>query len=330
MRRKPNLIIKLLCLFAVVFASCNNAERTAEPMLVIMDTDMGNGVDDVMALQQLLDYEREGRVRLLGITVGKAHPRSVEYVDAYCRLNGKEDVLLGYAYNGVNPEAGNYLCQTLDTLIDGEPVLQPHQRLTDGMPEGYVLMRRLLSEQEDGSVVLFALGPLTNLARLLASGADEYCPLSGRELVRRKVRLLALMGGNYDQAAKRPEWNLRQDIESAHKVFAEWHTPIVASGFEVGAQFICTKEQIRNAFSQGESHPLYISFCLASKVSHYHGATWDATIVHHVMNPDDDAFTLSPSGIITVNADGSTLFTPSAEGQHRYLIPHRPAPEFLP
>ncbi len=318
--------MKLLYAFAIVCCSCNNAERQTKPMLVIMDTDMGNGVDDVMALQQLLDYEREGRVRLLGITVSKAHPRAVEYVDGYCRLNGKVDVPLGYAYNGVNPEAGNFLCQTLDTLIDGKPVLLPRQRLVDGLPEGYRLMRRLLSEQEDGSVVLFALGPHTNLARLLASEADGYSPLDGRELVRRKVRLLAMMGGNFSGQAKRPEWNLRQDIESAHKVFSEWQTPIVASGFEVGAQFVCTKEQIRNAFPEGEKHPLYISFCLASKVSHYHGETWDATIVHHAMEPDDDTFTLSPSGTITVKEDGSTLFTPSAEGKHRYLIPRQPCP----
>ncbi len=48
-------------MLAIGFGSCNNVKDEVKPMLVIMDTDMGNGVDDVMALQQLLDYEREGR-----------------------------------------------------------------------------------------------------------------------------------------------------------------------------------------------------------------------------------------------------------------------------
>ncbi len=313
-------MMSFLLLLSVFGGACSiDSGKKQEPMVVLVDTDMGNGVDDVMALQMLLDYEREGKVQLSGITVSKCHPLSVEYVDAYCRLNGREDIPLGYAYNGVNTEEGRFLRPTLDTLIADRPVLQPRRILDSDIPEGYKLMRELLAGQKDGSVLLVALGPLTNLARLLVSSADEYSPLDGMQLVRKKVNRLALMGGNYTDFAQRPEWNVAQDVEAARIVFEQWPTPVIASGSEVGAQFICTKEQIRQAFPQGEHHPLYISFCLAGSASHYHGETWDATLVHHLMEPEDTTLTLSVPGRISVDSVGFTRFVPQQDGNHRYL-----------
>lgn len=56
---------------------------------------------------------------MLGITISKCNPYSLEYIDAYCRFNDKYDIPLGYAYNGMNTDDGHYLRQTLDTIYGG-------------------------------------------------------------------------------------------------------------------------------------------------------------------------------------------------------------------
>ena len=85
-------------------------------------------------------------------------------------------------------------------------------------------MRSLRSQDQNCIVVL--TGPATNLASVLT--------LPGiKDLITRKVRYLVLMGGAYPDG--QPEFNIKSDIASAKKLFAEWPTPIVASGFEVGA-----------------------------------------------------------------------------------------------
>lgn len=104
---------------------------------------------------------------------------------------------MGYAYNGATPEDGGYLRQTLDTIIEGNKILYPQRSIKDNLPEGYKLLRKLLASQPDNSVVFIAVGPETNLSRLLRSEADEYSPLDGKSLVAQKVKLLSVMGGLY-------------------------------------------------------------------------------------------------------------------------------------
>ena len=54
-----------------VLAGCSAKEDEVVPvpMKVIFDSDFGNDVDDVFALQMLINYENEGKVDLKGITV---------------------------------------------------------------------------------------------------------------------------------------------------------------------------------------------------------------------------------------------------------------------
>ena len=59
MKKSFSTLFALLC--AVITISA------AEPVKVIFDTDMGNDVDDVVALDMFYKYLDEGSVELLGI-----------------------------------------------------------------------------------------------------------------------------------------------------------------------------------------------------------------------------------------------------------------------
>jgi purine nucleosidase len=175
----------------------------------------------------------------------------------------------------------------------------------------------------------------------LASGPDGHSPLTGRELIRRKVRLLSVMAGNYAPVtmdgkvlpAGTSEFNIQSDVPAARKVFSEWPTPIVASGFEIGFNLLYPAASIEHDFSYVAHHPIadtYRLFAAERSPAHpwpHDHPTFDLTAVLYAVRPDRRYFSVSNPGRITVLDDGGTRFEESAEGHHRYLIltPHQKA-----
>jgi len=317
--RKEAAVLLISSALLLILPGCvqQHAENTAIP--VIFDTDIGNDIDDVLALQMLFNYEKDNKVNILGITISKSNPRVVEYVDGYCRFNDRGDIPLGYAYGGVNPEPYRYVPITLDTLIEGRPVLFPQRKLDADIPEGYVLQRKILAQQPDKSVVMIVVGPQTNIQRLLDSGPDEYSSLTGVELVRKKVRLLSVMGGLYNDEFDFPEWNIVQDLAASKTLFDKWPTEIVASGFEVGSELLYPHQSILNDFEDAEKHPLCVSYKVYQDMP-YDRQTWDLTSVLYAIEPDGGYFDLSDAGKIIIDSVGNSIFKKGDGGRHRYLI----------
>ena len=114
-----------------------------------------------------------------------------------------------------------------------------------------------MAAQGDGSVVIVQVGFSTNLARLLDSKPDAARPLDGLTLVRRKVRLLSAMAGNFAPAGGKrfKEFNVATDIASAKKLVQQWPTPIVVSGFEVGNAILYPHRSIEQNYNYVPHHP---------------------------------------------------------------------------
>lgn len=307
------IFISLICLFS----SCNNNRiNENEPLNIIFDTDIGNDIDDVLALQMLFNYEKKDIVDILCVTISKNNPYAIEYLDGYCRLNDRDNMPVGFAYDGVNPEDHKYLRPTLDTIIDGKKILEPKRTIDNGIPEGYKLIREVLAQQEDKSVVFIAVGPETNLSRLLDSEPDEFSELGGRELVEQKVKFLSVMGGLYGNEFDFPEWNIIQDLEASQNVFENWPTEIVASGWELGNKLLYPHQNILNDFES--DHPLSVSYKIYDNMP-YDRQTWDLTSVLYAIEPDSNFFNLSDRGVIRIDEEGHSLFVPSQQGRHQYL-----------
>lgn len=322
------LLIPGLFILSLIL-SCNNPGKNViqgndqpvknQPIQVIFDTDLGNDIDDVLALQMVLNYHKQGKINLLGITLSKANPLAVKFVDGYCNFNNLPEVPIGYVYDGVNPEEGTYLRQTLETKVDGHNILVPKLTSHDSIPEAFLLIRELLSSQIDSSVVIIAVGPQTNLARLLGSGPDNFSPMTGTELVANKVKLLSVMGGLYVEQYDFAEWNILQDLASAKKVFKEWPTRIIASGFEVGNALLYPHQSIEEDFSNPEKHPLCVAYNEWGDMP-YDRPTWDLTSVLVAIEAEKSFFQYSPNGKIEILDDGKSRFEASEHGVHQYLI----------
>jgi hypothetical protein len=306
---------------ATVFAGAGAAaEQPAGPVDVIFDTDIGNDVDDVLALGLLHALESRGECRLLAVTITKDNPLAAPFTDAVNEFYGRGDVPIGVVRGGATPDAGRFL--PLVKVRDGGALRYPHD-LVDGAaaPDAVRLLRQTLAGRPDGSVAIVQVGFSTNLARLLDSPADDVSPLSGRDLVAAKVRVLSLMAGAFapiHHVERSGDYNVDGDLPAARKVADEWPTPRIWSGYEIGLALPYPAASIERDYRSVPHHPLAEAYVLFQPPPHDR-PTWDLTSVMAVVRPDRGYFGLSPPGRVTIDADGLATFVAAAHGRDRHL-----------
>jgi inosine-uridine nucleoside N-ribohydrolase len=277
----------------------------AEPLRLIFDTDMGNDVDDALALAMIHSLESRGEARLLAVTVTKDNPDAPRFVDIVDTFYGRPNIPIGIVVHGKTPEYSAMIrVPAARRNADGSPVY-PRREMVQNAAD---VLRDTLRGQPDQSVVIVQTGFSTNLARLLESDA---------QLVKDKVRLLVAMAGAFPTG--QPEYNVKTDIPSATRVFSEWPSPIVFSGFEIGNAMLFPAASIEHDFQWTPDHPVVDAY-RAYKPMPYDRPTWDLTAVLYAVRPDRDYFSLSPPGRVTADDNGQTHFTESPGGKHRYLI----------
>ncbi len=310
------IIIALLILGALNMGICAGTS-TDRPVKLIFDTDIGNDIDDALALAMIHTLADRAEVDLLAITVSKDNPWAAVYVDLVNRFYGRPDVPIGAVRNGKTPDDGNYVRTVAERKVDGKVVYPRTLKSGADAPEAVGVLRRALAAQPDGSVVIVSVGFMTNLARLLDSSPDADSPLNGMELVKRKVKLYVSMAGAFGPNAE-PEYNVFIDIDAARTVFERWPTPIVASGFEIGVAILYPAESIEKDFGYVANHPIAEAYRAFEKMP-YDRPTWDLTAVLYAIRPDRGYFGLSPNGRITLDDKNVTRFTPDTSGMHRFL-----------
>jgi inosine-uridine nucleoside N-ribohydrolase len=294
-------------------------ENNESKLKVIFETDMGNDVDDALALDMLYKYMDAGDIDLLGIMSNKESKYSAEYIDIMNTWYGYPEIPVGIVRNGADCEndARNY---TKDVCLmqnsDGGDVFTRSVKDHNKLPEAHLLYRKILAQQPDSSVTIISVGFSTNLARLLDTPGDDFSPLTGRELVARKVKLLSVMAGcfNNDNFF---EYNVVKDIDAARKVFTEWPTRLVASPFEVGIAINYPGSSIEKDFEWTEIHPMVEAYKFYQEMP-YDRPTWDLTSVLYAVE-GASFFGVSPSGKINVTEKGATGFIPDSEGNQFYL-----------
>jgi purine nucleosidase len=298
-------MIKIL-LAALLILAASAPASAATPLEVIFDTDMGNDVDDALALAMLHAFASRGEVKLLAVTVSKDNPWAAEYVRMVDEYYGRGSIPVGIVHDGKTTDDGQYVRQ----------VCELHGRHPDKaeVSDAVQLLRKTLAGEPDGAVTLIQVGFSTNLARLMESAPDSFSDLSGMELVKKKVRSLTVMAGNF--AVSKPEYNVVTDIPAATKLFVDWPTDIYISGFEVGLAILYPASSIEHDFPAG--NPVAEAYRLYQKMP-YDRPTWDLTTVVYDLRPDGGYFDVSPPGDVVVANDGLTKFQPNPQGKRHFL-----------
>jgi hypothetical protein len=316
-----------LAVFCAVFLAILNCKAAAsnpskpEPVRVIFDTDIGNDVDDVLALSMLHALQSRGDCQLLAVTITKPDELAGPFVDAMNTFYGRPSIPIGYTRSKLKNDPSKFL-PLAEARDDGKLRYPRRVQRSSDTPSATDLLRRILSQQPDHSVVLIQVGYFSNLAELLKTRSDAASPLDGLGLVRQKVKFLSVMAGAFKTIGNNQhylEYNVTQDLPAARELAQNWPTQIVWSGFEIGIAAPFPAVSIERDFAYVTHHPAAEAYCLYEPPPHER-PTWDLTSVIYGVLGDRQYFDLSQPGRVTVEPDGFTRFNPEAQGRDRFLI----------
>jgi hypothetical protein len=168
-------------------------------------------------------------------------------------------------------------------------------------------------------VSICSVGFAVCLAQLLESVGDAYSPLSGVELVRRKVKCLYIQGGSFGLSPE-PDYNFLQGMGFAKTFFRLWPSDvdIIFDPMETGNGIEYLPEQVISDVSWTDYHPIKQVYMTCNCDTGQ--MMWDPLTVINAVE-GDDLFMLSERGIVGLNDDGSVSFTLSATGNSRFQMP---------
>lgn len=329
---------KIFALLAACFTlTTASAQKFAnEQLSVILDTDIGSSTDDLFALDLLYKYMDEGKVNLLAVMLDREGDISAAITDVFNTWYGYPNIPIGVTHNSVkNPKVFiDYSAVVTKTETinakTGEPdpkgkATRPYfkRTLTDEqikeLPEAVKLYRKILNEQPDRSVCICAIGFLSNLGQLLDTPGDEISPLTGKELVAKKVKIMFTQGGVFYSSLE-PDYNVLNDIESGRKVYEEWPTPIVFSPMEVGNEIDYRPKAVLADLADYEKSPMKTVYeeCETDTGQRM----WDNNTVIQAVE-GTDYYTISAAGNIHVTPQGNTIYHPSPFGDRYYQITNK-------
>lgn len=285
------------------------------PIGIAFEGDLATRIDALLVIAMLNGFTAAGDARTISLSISRPSLKTAQLAEVVASFYAGRAVG-GYAMIGVpdgTPPAGDnppVAAVLLKASADGTPTYSTNlTRLLD-TPDDAVLIRNRLLAQNDGNARIVLAGPATGLARLMALyGAPPQVQAKVDRLI---VAIGSFPSGQADAAVK-------ADIASARRLFADWPTPIVAVGAEVGAALPYPGASIDRDFAWSPAHPVADAY-RAFKPIPYDAPASALAATLYAVHPDDGYFTLSDPGTITVLDDGRTQFTPGANGRHRYLI----------
>ena len=309
--------LTLLCcvLCAATFAATPKGDK--KPQAIIFETDMGNDIDDAMALDLLFKNMDAGNIKLLGVGVHKNNPYSKEFIDIMRCWYGYKKMPIGVNSACVTDmDCVDYCTKTCKmTDENGAPLFARSKN--PKYEEAVDMYRRLLSKADDGSVVIVTVGFSTTIAQLLESQPDKYSKLTGRELGAKKVKYFSAMAGEFT-IPEFAEYNVFNDLEAARTLFETSPVPIVFTPWQIGEQVQYPGASIEKDFEWGEPHPMVEAYKHYQQMP-YDRPTWDVIAAYYACHPDAGCFTISQTGDVKVVGKGVTLFTPNKSGTFRYM-----------
>ncbi|HMD71301.1 MAG TPA: hypothetical protein VKF41_08155 [Bryobacteraceae bacterium] len=293
------------------------------PAGIVFDSDLGNGVDAALALALLYGLEGKGEARLVSISTSISNLKSAAFADALARFyagpppaagafGGFERSLPPIGMAGGGGLAGDtaVLKAVLEkTTAAGMPAYTHGIEKLNDTADPTALIRNAMTAQYDENCMVVLAGPAINLVGVMDLPG-------GLELIRRKVKLLALAAGSYPDGRADPR--VKSGVAAAKRLLSEWPTPIVAVGSEVGDGLPFPGSSIAKDFAWAPAHPIVDAYCAFRSMPYDAPAPAMAAVLYAVR--PDGYFKLSAPGRIGVLEDGRTRFTPAPGGPHRYLV----------
>jgi inosine-uridine nucleoside N-ribohydrolase len=307
------MVLRSLLLFAVLCCAINVfAQKTVKPVNIIFDSDMGPDYDDVGAITILHALADKGDTRILATMASNKYEGIAAVLNVFNTYFKRPDIPIGVPNeNAVNIRDRQHWT---DTML----AKYPHKIKTNADAWNAVkLYRKLLAAQPDHSVTIVTVGFLTNISDLLDSSPDQYSVLSGKDLIKKKVKQLVCMAGKFPSGY---EFNVDKDIVASNNVFQNIDIPIIYSGFEIGEKIKTGLPLINNAAISNS--PIKDVFRIAIPLSKDDAAgrmSWDETAVLVAIKGYVPFYDLHQGKMGVVTADGKNTWDDKDRGQ-AYLV----------
>jgi hypothetical protein len=295
------------------------AEQQPEPrppVGVAFDGDLGVRADAALALALLNGLTAKQSARRISLSVSRPSLTAARLADVIAEFYPTLPVGAGFLtvgmLEGVVPKGdAPALARVLATQTpDGKAAFETRVQRGIDTADSATLIRNLLLAQHDGNAIVFLAGAATGLARLLAL-------YGARAQIAAKVKLLVVAAGAYPAGGA--DASIALDVAAARQVFAEWPTPVVAVGSEVGQAVPFPIAKLDQGLAGSSApHPIAAA-CRAIGGTAADLPTTALAGMLHAIEPENPDLVASPPGTISVLDDGRTRFVPGAGGRHRYL-----------
>jgi hypothetical protein len=305
-------VTKAVGLLLLALASCAAPQQVAgnAPVSILFDTDMNSDCDDVAALAVLHRLADLGEARILATAASSTDEESALCIAAINAWYGRPDLPVGVPGGPGASQASKYAA--------GLAARYPHRlRSAAEAPEAARLYRDLLLKEPDRSVVLVTVGYLTNVAALLKLP-------DGPDVVRRKVRLWACMGGNFVGSPPKDDLklgnvNFTREKAGAFEAIRNWPAPLVFVGREVGS--VPSGLKIGARFRElPADHPVRVGYELyfggAPKDRH----VADPVTVLYAVRGLGERWTLQDRGRMDLHADMTFEWRTDVDANQGYLL----------
>ena len=267
---------------------------------IIVDTDLGYDVDDAAALAIVNILQNKGLVKLCAVTHCLGEDNAG---DAIAWINGFYGIEVPIGLSKDRYDA-NLLKKFIEKI--SIPSKRPYACAT-------FLLKKILADAEDKSIILICIGQLNNLHNLLQ---DE----EGRTLAYTKLKEIVVMGGyfspyedfyEYGGIQWKGEFNIISDLQAARSVVEFADLPLSFVDFKQGVDVELDVDKI----CFGEKHPIDIVYRKAGLCKR---PSWDIVASLYACNQFQDAFGVSETGRVYIDQSGKTTFQAGA-GSHRLV-----------
>ena len=207
-----------------VFSAHEAIQLDKEKQMIVLDTDIGDDIDDALALALVLnspEIDVQGITTVFGDTQKRAQ-LAMHVLHTFRREDIPVAVGVGKPLQQRHPSSG-----VRQAAILGNKLYDEETFSTFSGPE--LIVQQAL--EHPGELTLVCIGPLTNVA--LALLIEPRIALA--------IRSIAMMGGT--SGLPLPEWNVRSDVKAAHMVLSSG-IPITLIGLNVTTRCQLRKKDV--------------------------------------------------------------------------------------
>jgi hypothetical protein len=250
-----------------------------QPVSVIFDTDMNGDCDDVGAAALLGSFAAHGECKLLAGGIDNPDPdqSSGATLHAIWKYYGFPDVPIGNMHGSGDAHGSAYTKKIRDQFAPDYPT-------NDKLPDAIDVYRKVLAAAPDKSVTIVNVGPMPNIWALYDSKPDATSPLSGVDLIKKKVIKMVVMANT---------------MKGDGPYIMKWPTPILWT-IEIGSYFGCGQ----GMQSQPDTDPAKLAYkyngCLVGGRQ-----SWDPSAAWIAVRGPGDLFDVTWGGYWKVDDNGS-------------------------